>query len=362
MSVDRPSSEGEQPAELGPSGPVGGRRLRTGLLLVIAVGVTAGVVVALVSGGPAMIAAVARLPLAALALVVALDVASWGAEGLAFAALSGARGVRGWLRMSAVYVGGGFPGLVTPFGSGAIPGWAYALTREGLTAGEASAVLGARGLITSALFVAAGAVALAVVPATLGGSSATVVLGFAGLLVVFGAVIAIVARPREAARVLTRMLGGGLACRVAGAERAGRAAAAAAREAERFAHALRTLARDRPLALAAALGGILVSRACLLAILPVLMFGLGYRGAVVPLVLTIVGVWALASGSPTPGGTGVVEVGLTGVLAAFVPLRAAGAAALLWRGITFYFDLLVGWALFARVLGRPKRPDAMRLP
>jgi uncharacterized membrane protein YbhN (UPF0104 family) len=40
-------------------------------------------------------------------------------------------------------------------------------------------------------------------------------------------------------------------------------------------------------------------------------------------------------------------------------MSTAGAAALLWRGITFYVDLLVGWVLFWRYLarGRVAAPD-----
>ncbi|HEX9092379.1 MAG TPA: flippase-like domain-containing protein, partial [Coriobacteriia bacterium] len=139
---------------------------------------------------------------------------------------------------------------------------------------------------------------------------------------------------------------------VAGRERASRAAEAAVRETERFAGALRSLVRERPAALGAAVAGLLVSRACLVAIVPVIMAGLGWTGDPVPVMLSVVGVWALASASPTPGGTGAADAAMAAVLSAFAPVTVAGAAALLWRGVTFYFELFVGWVLFSRYLGR----------
>jgi uncharacterized protein (TIRG00374 family) len=116
--------------------------------------------------------------------------------------------------------------------------------------------------------------------------------------------------------------------------------------------------RERPGALAVALGGLLVSRACLLAILPVLLLGLGWRGDVVPVLLTVLGVWAVASASPTPGGSGAVEATMTAALSRLAPIGTAGAAALLWRGITFYFDLVIGWMLFSWLLSRKRGSEA----
>ncbi|MDO8914668.1 MAG: lysylphosphatidylglycerol synthase transmembrane domain-containing protein, partial [Coriobacteriia bacterium] len=234
--------------------------------------------------------------------------------------------------------------------SGGIPGWTWALTREGMSAGEAAAVVGARALVTSVFFVVAGAVGVAVVPARATGASGAGLWGVGALVLVFAAVAAILARPAAAARSVERVLGSRSLRRLVGEERADRLAEGGRREALHFAEGLRSLVRERPGALAVALAGMLVSRACLLAILPVVLAGLGWRGDPVPILVTVLGVWALASASPTPGGSGAVEAAMTAVLSRLVPLETAGAAALLWRGTTFYFDLLVGWVLFSRYL------------
>lgn len=346
--------------QLGASRALDARRLRIGLIGVAVLGLAVGVAIAAFTGGDTMLSGVTRLPPGVLAIALGLDFVSWVGEGVTFASLAGLRGVRGALRGTIAYVGGGFPGLVTPFGSGAIPGWAYALTREGLSAGEAAAVLGARGLLTSLFFVTAGVVAIVFVPAKLAGSGAASLFALAALVGVLAVVATIVARPAAAAAALGRALSGRVSRGLLGAGRSERFADAAAREAERFAVSLHTLVHKRPRALLAALAGLLVSRLSLLAILPVLMTGLGWRGDFLPVIVTVVGVQALASGSPTPGGSGAVEVAMTAALSGLAPASIAGAAALLWRGITFYFDLLVGWALFARYLAKaaPRRQGA----
>lgn len=326
--------------------------MRIGLLVVVGVGAAAALAVSLVSGGPALWRNAARLPLWSLIAVIVLNLASWLGEAVVFAALAGRRGVRGVARMVAVYVGGGFPALVTPFGSGGIPGWTWALTREGMSAGEAAAVVGMRALVTSVFFVVAGAVGVAVLPARAAGSTGAGLLGAGVLVLVVASVVAVASRPEIAARAADRMLGSRAVRKALGAERAGRLADGGRREALRFAEGLRALTRDRPGALAVALAGLLVSRACLLAILPVVLVGLGWRGDPLPVLVTVLGVWALASASPTPGGSGTVEAAMTAALSRIVPLETAGAAALLWRGVTFYFDLLISWVLFSRYLAK----------
>ncbi len=332
--------------------PLENRRLRFGIIAVALVGACAAVVVSIAVGGPALIAEASSLPLTALSAVMALNLVSWLGEAVVFAALADRLRPRDVARMVAVYVGGGFPALVTPFGSGGIPGWTWALTREGLGVGEAAAVVGARAMVTGVFCASAGVVAAVALPAQASGASGGAWWGVLALAVVIAGTAALVARPERAGALAGRLLGGRAIARVAGRERARRLAETAARETLRFAAGLRVLLLERPGALAVAVLGLAVSRACLLAVMPVLLAGLGWHGDVLPVLATLLGVWVLASASPTPGGSGAVEAGMTAALSQFAPLAVAGAAALLWRGMTFYFDLLVGWALFSRYLAR----------
>ncbi|HEX9092975.1 MAG TPA: hypothetical protein VF902_03245, partial [Coriobacteriia bacterium] len=176
------------------------------MLVAVGIGAAAAVLVSVFTGGRTMLESAGRLPLATLGAVVGLDLVSWLGEAVVFASLAGKRGVRGLLAMVSAYVGGGFPALVTPFGSGGIPGWTWALTKEGLSPGEAAAVIGTRGLLTSVLFVVAGGVALGVVPARISSSPGVTVAGAGGLLLVLAVMITIVVKPRIASRLLQRIL------------------------------------------------------------------------------------------------------------------------------------------------------------
>jgi uncharacterized protein (TIRG00374 family) len=326
-----------------------------GIAVVVTVGVAAAVIVTLATGGRDTLAGVLRLPLPVLAAIAGLNVLSWFGEAVVFASLAGRRRPRDLARMVAVYVGGGFPALVTPFGSGGIPGWTWALSQEGLSAGEAAAAVGARALVTGVFFSAAGVVAAVMLPARAAGAAGGAWWGIGALALALAALALLVSRPERAGAVVARLAGSRVVVRLVGARRAEYASASAERETERFAGTLRSLVRERPGSLALAMLGLLVSRACLLAILPVTLMGLGWRGEVLPVLATVVGVWVLASASPTPGGSGAVETALTVALSTFAPLAVAGAAALLWRGVTFYMDLIAGWVLFTRYLAGARR-------
>lgn len=338
-----------------PKAPLDRRRLRAGALIAVAIGVTAGLLVTLITGGPAVLAGIVKLPLPFFALAFALSVASWFGQGVGFAALT-ARGVKGRvLPMTSAFLGGDFPALVSPFGSGGIPGGIFCLTREGLSTGEASAVITMHSLLTGAFFVLVGVAAAIFLPTQSAGSSALVWGGIAVILAGVAAIVWIALRPQDATALIRRLLSGRLLARMMGAERSQRFLSAAELEMERFAGSVRILMRERPGSLALSFAGLFASRVFLIVTLPVIMYGLGWRGAIAPLLATAVGAMALSVISPTPGGSGTVEAALTALLATQTTAPMAAAAALLWRGITYYAELLAGWAVFSRYLAR-KRP------
>jgi hypothetical protein len=84
-----------------------------------------------------------------------------------------------------------------------------------------------------------------------------------------------------------------------------------------------------------------------------LAFSIKAAGAHVPW-WGIVLAWAAGSGGAslnlTPGGLGVVEVALTGALVALrVPSTQALTAVLLYRGITFWLAIVIGWPIYWRL-------------
>lgn len=331
-------------------------RLRTGLLVAVFIGISAGLALALLTGGPAVLDDIRRLPAVWLFVALTLSIASWLGQGLSFAALTSS-GVRGnLLRMTRAFLGGDFPALVSPFGSGGIPGGVFCLTREGLSTGEASAVIAVHSLLTGAFFVVVGVAAAIAVPLHSATSSTLVWSGLVGILVGIALIVAVALRPRRTTAALERALSSRVVARLLGDERSMRLLNAARREADLFATSVRALMRERPGSLALSFAGLFVSRILIVATLPVIMYGLGWRGDMLPLAAIAVGAMALAVASPTPGGSGAVEAALTALLATQTLAATAAAAALLWRGITYYTELLASWIAFSRYLaGRPRR-------
>ena len=331
------------------------RRLRGGLLLAVGIGAAASVVLVLVAGGRSVLAAMGQLPLPWLAAALALAVVSWFGQGVSWGSLTRLGAFRHLHRMTTAFLAGDFPALVTPFGSGGLPGGVFALTREGLSAGEASAVVAMHLLLTAVFFVVAGAIAAAVLPAYSAGSSAAVWSGFVAIVAVLALITWIALRPRDAISLLERALRSRLSLAVLGPKRVQATLAAAEREEDLFAHGVRRLARERPGALALSLAGLFFSRLCMASALPVIVYGLGWRGDALPLLAIAVGGMVLSIASPTPGGSGTVEAGTTALLATLTTAPIAGAAAILWRVTTYYSEVLVGGVFFLRYLAMTPR-------
>ena len=344
------------PAEQRPIEGLDPKRLRVGLTITVAIGVSVGLIVTFATGGARVLDGILALPVGWLALALALSGLSWLGQGLGFAALT-TRGVRGHLmRMTIAFLGGDFAALVTPFGSGGIPAGVYCLTREGLSTGESSAIIAMHSMLTGAFFLVVGAVAAVVMPMQTRGSEVLVWSGIGAIALVLVLVVGLAARPKVAADWLDRVLARPWLARMIGPKRAARLAADARHEASRFAEDVHSLTRERPGQLALSFFGLFMSRVCLVVCLPVIMLGLGWRGEILPLMATAVGAMALAIISPTPGGSGAVEAATAALLATQAPAAMAGAATLLWRGVTYYTEVIAGWLAFTRYLALNQSP------
>ncbi len=318
----------------------------------MALGMAASVAVVAFTGGRQLLAGILQLPLWAFALTAALVVGSWLGQGVAFAALT-PRGTRGQLlAMTRAFLGGDFPALVTPFGSGGIPGGIFALGREGLSAGEAGAVVALHSLLTSVFFTATGVFAAFILPAHLAHSTVAVWSGFAAATLVLVVIGWLALAPRHAVGLLEGVVSSRVGRRFVGEERAARIVAAAEHEAGVFTTGVKRLTRERPGALLLSFAGLAFSRICLAAVLLVIMYGLGWRGDPVAVVAVAIAAMVVAVASPTPGGSGAVEPAMTALLATITTAPVAGAAALLWRALTFYVEMLVGWLAFSRYVAR----------
>jgi uncharacterized protein (TIRG00374 family) len=81
-----------------------------------------------------------------------------------------------------------------------------------------------------------------------------------------------------------------------------------------------------------------------LSVLPIVVYALGVRTALGPLVLWPLAIIYGGAATPVPAGGGLIEVAFRGALDEHIPPHMLGAALLWWRVYTFYI-LLVGGAL-----------------
>lgn len=233
-----------------------------------------------------------------------------------------------------VSLGGDFGGAITPARSGAEPARYLVIREAGTPAADALVVLFLE-LFLEMLSLAALVSVLALV---LGGSTAQV-RGLLGMLTAYSAFV----------------LGGGFVGYVV--------ARRASDEPPRWAHWLRLggerwAAIQRPLrqlranvaklrrarwwVMGGALACSVVHILLRLAVLPIIIYSLGVRAPLGPIVLWPLAILYGSSAAPAPAGGGLIEVAFRGALGGHIPAAIMGAALLWWRVYTFYVLLVCG--------------------
>jgi len=236
-----------------------------------------------------------------------------------------------------VCLGGDFAGAITPAKSGTEPARFAILRESGLPAADALVIL----FLELFLEVLSLATLTLVLAFALGGSSSEV-HGLLGVIAGYAAVV---------------IGGGALGYTAAKRWSHGPQPAWAHRfrlSEERWHHIQRSLRhlRANVVKLRTARWGVLAGSLAFsilhvlmrLAVLPIVMWSLGVRAALGPLVLWPLAIIYGSVAAPAPAGGGLVEVAFRGALGSHIPAPVFGAALLWWRVYTFYI-LLVGGAI-----------------
>ena len=92
-----------------------------------------------------------------------------------------------------------------------------------------------------------------------------------------------------------------------------------------------------------------------LAILPIIMIGLGASIDLAPLVLWPMAILYGGAVAPAPGGGGLIEVAFRAALDGHIPVALMGAALLWWRVYTFYVLLVAGGLVAGNLVLRALR-------
>ena len=104
---------------------------------------------------------------------------------------------------------------------------------------------------------------------------------------------------------------------------------------------------QQPRKLAKGIGGALLLDGAYILCLAACIQALGGSASLASIALVYLTGSALGSAVPTPGGLGAVEAALSaGLTAAGLPGATAVSAVLLFRTLTFWLSVLVGWGAF----------------
>lgn len=255
--------------------------------------------------------------------------------------------VRAALRVS---LGGDFAGSITPARSGAEPARFLILREAGVGTADALVVLFLE-LLLEMLSLAALVGILALV---LGGSTREVE-GLAGMVAAYTAfVIGAGAIALVAARRVANMPRPAWAQRLGVGDRRWRSMQRSLRHLREHAAKLRTA---RWPVLAAALAFSILHVVMRLSVLPIVVYSLGVRAPLGPLVLWPLAIIYGGAVAPMPAGGGLIEVAFRGALGSHIPAPIFGAALLWWRVYTFYILLLAGAIVTGTAVIRALRPD-----
>ena len=102
------------------------------------------------------------------------------------------------------------------------------------------------------------------------------------------------------------------------------------------------LRRARWWVLASALAFSIVHVFMRLTVLPIVVYALGVRAPLGPLLLWPLAIMYGGNAAPAPAGGGLIEFAFRGALNSYIPVRIFGAALLWWRVYTFYILLVAG--------------------
>ena len=236
-----------------------------------------------------------------------------------------------------VALGGDFAGSITPAKSGTEPARFVILREAGLPAADAVVIL----FLELFLEVLSLATLAAVLAFVLGGSSSEV-KGLLGVVAVYSSFA----------------IGGGALGYLAARKWSSGPQPPWARRFhlsdERWRHIQRSLRqlRTNVVTLRSARVGVLAGALAVsilhvlmrLSVLPIVVWSLGVRAALGPLVLWPLAIIYGGTAAPAPAGGGLIEVAFRGTLGGHIPPHVFGAALLWWRVYTFYI-LLVGGAI-----------------
>jgi len=265
---------------------------------------------------------------------------------------------------AALTLEGFFIGQLIPVSAAGVPYQAFLLTRKGVRAGWATAVVVVKGFIPPVFFfcVLVATTILAITGWTGSEASLTFLkvvgpLSSIPTLVLVSLLVIMVKFPARFDSIVDR-LAAAVARRMSGraAERVEETRVLIEEESHIFRDALTTIWGRKRWVLFLSTALLILAFVAEFSVGLVILSGFGYRGSIVdPLLLQSL-LKPILSASPTPGSVAVGEGGYIGFFAAYLPSHFIGIALVLWRIVLYFVPMFVGGLLVAkRIKGGGRR-------
>ena len=331
-------------------------RVKKGLVFVFSLGVLAMAGIMFFTFDTSTLDALKKMNPVYLLLAVLAVLISWLFSAAAFYVLT--KAIKRPISMAAsgrVYLGGSFFGFITPFGSGLMPTQAYLLSKEKLSPGQATAVTGARAMTSSWLFAFLGLMILIAFRSSVPeGIGTNILIGVVAVALIWSLfALYFIKRPADAIRIVRRIFNIRPMSRFFKDDRRESFESKIDDEINHLSANLKDLFSPKNYF---ALGLVFLVEVgawfALFSVLPLVLLGLGWEGSFSTLIFRMFLLFCLVPASPTPGGSGAVEVGFTMLLFSVVPAHLIGLVVLVWRALTYYFTLLAGGFVVAKLFSR----------
>jgi uncharacterized protein (TIRG00374 family) len=255
---------------------------------------------------------------------------------------------------------GYFVGQLIPISAAGVPYQGFLLTRKGVRAGWATAVVLVKGFVPGTFFFIVLVVATVLTALGWSASEGTArflrLVGPLSALPLVAIVSALVLMLRFPAK-FDRLVDGvaaflGRRLKGKAAERVEESRVMMEEESHVFREALTTLGRHRRWVLALGVVLVILAYVAEFMVALIILRGFGYEGSLVgPFIMQCL-LKPLISATPTPGSLAFGEGGYIGFFAAFLPAHFVGVSLVLWRIALYFAPMSVGGILVAKRIGR----------
>ncbi|GAB6100681.1 flippase-like domain-containing protein [Halanaerocella petrolearia] len=289
-----------------------------------------------------------------LALAILISFSMWTVGGLRIKLVADAAGENLTIKKAVrIFLIGAFVSNVTPFASGGGPAQVFLLHKDGLSLGKATTIIVVQFVLRLVFFGLAAPILFfwfgdlidpGLIPPQLFNIAILVALGISLLMIYF------IWQPKKIKKLVTKLRELSFLQPLMKYEKTKKLIDRFYHEVEEFHDSLWQLTKYKQSSLIWAGICTILYWGLFFAIAPVILLGLGVKPFFLRSFIMQTIFYLILPYIPTPGASGVAELGFASLFSSFVPAGLIGLLSLVWRFLTFYLVLILGGVALLRIL------------